>query len=757
MAQAAVLPGYSGLARSLARRLESLADLLWAELAPHSRRTRNTIRMALIGVVGAGLIASCHVESALGTYVVWTMVGSPAPMMSFSGALGYTIAAGTMMALSVPIAAILAETPWLMLPFVGALMSLLTYLLTTRRFGSPGLVLKVVVLDTFYNVVFHPNDFAAATASTFGGTALAFATVAVFDSWLWPNPAEAILLESLAEDLERTRRRMIAVADAYLAPDGRLRPPAVPPISAMPGHLELLERVASEGASPFRQAILLAAISRCERLHSEVDRMTVVAMESLPGVVLAMLRDDLRRTVDTVADALAELADETPREIPIGPDLPPSPAAARVKPAMEALDAATLAARPSYLARAGGDEVVNFAAFVASLERMGELVGRRLDMPPRAELEPRPPRLLQPLSFDPSLARYSIKVGLATILGYVVGVTSHHDNLSVILTTIMIAGLPTYGASVHKMILRLAGNTIGGALAILAIVVTTPNFESLPSYMIACAIVFVISAYAGLSSGRVAYAGKQIGTAFTLTFVGLGPTTAIDGPLYRVWGIILGVMVVMAVFFTIWPEYASDSMLARMRKLLRGTIDLLPGSADSHMLDRINLVSHEVSRTLFELLGVADDARLEGARSRVDPRAVVDACGTLRRIAHRLGRVDADRIRHPLPALPASSEALRVEFIAALGAALRGWLDFFTSPRALDRSAASAFAASQAPESFGRPLRELTDRITRDRFAEVSSWPLEERRILLVELQSYRRLTELMVELDRHLAAVPRA
>ena len=62
---------------------------------------------------------------------------------------------------------------------------------------------------------------------------------------------------------------------------------------------------------------------------------------------------------------------------------------------------------------------------------------------------------------DPALMRYSVKLGLAATLGYVVGVASHRSELGVIVWTAVIAGLPTYGGTVRKMILR-RGEILGG-------------------------------------------------------------------------------------------------------------------------------------------------------------------------------------------------------------------------------------------------------------------------------------------------------
>jgi hypothetical protein len=512
-----------------------------------------------------------------------------------------------------------------------------------------------------------------------------------------------------------------------------------------------------EGATPFRRAVLLAAITHAERLHCEVDRMTIIVREKVPRELRGMLRQELSTAVAAIGAAIDELAREVPREIPIGPDLPPLPASARIKPAVEALDAATLPARPVYIARCPAEEVINYGAFNASLLRLADLMGRRLDHPQESAAEMKPKPWYEVGTINLSLLHYSIKVGIAIVLGYVVGVTSHHENLSVILTTVIIAGLPTYGATLHKMILRLVGNTVGGAMALLAIIIVTPNFETLPVYMFTFAIVFALSGYAALSSGNVAYAGKQVATAFTLTFAGLAPTAAIEEPLYRIWGILLGVVVVGSVFFTIWPEYAGDSLLPRLRKAFRDTLDLVPGTAVSASAARIDSTTDDITHTLFELLGVVDDARLEGARSRIDPGAVVDATGNLRRIAHRFARIDAERLRHRLPQLSAESTARHEEFLAAMRKRLARWLDFFTSREALNPRAAAAFAALHRPEDLTQPFQELSQRVSANQFAETSGWTPEQRRVMSAELQSFHRLTELATELDGHLAQIPRA
>ncbi len=139
---------------------------------------------------------SCHVNNQLGTYIVWLLVGA-GPMMSLRTAVAFLIAEAFALRGSVVMAGMLVETPWLLLPFLFALISFSTYLGTTRKLGAGLLLIQVVCIDTFYSVVFAPDQIGWAAAGIFGGSVIAFGTIVLFDNWLWPDPAEAILLESL--------------------------------------------------------------------------------------------------------------------------------------------------------------------------------------------------------------------------------------------------------------------------------------------------------------------------------------------------------------------------------------------------------------------------------------------------------------------------------------------------------------------------------------------------------------------------------
>jgi len=245
---------------------DQLAALLTRELAPSSRKFRTALRLATIGTLGAGLIASCHVNNQLGTYLVWLLVGA-GPMMSFRNGSVFLIAETLALVASVVMARAFAETPWLMLPFIFVVISFSTYLGTTRNLGAALLLIQVVCLNIFYGVMFAPEEIGWAAAGAFGGSAIAFGTIVLFDNWLWPDRGEEILLESLGASVARARSLLLEAANYYLDRRGALRPPLPPPTSDLPAHMDLLNRAVAEGVTEHRHAILLAAITRVARIN----------------------------------------------------------------------------------------------------------------------------------------------------------------------------------------------------------------------------------------------------------------------------------------------------------------------------------------------------------------------------------------------------------------------------------------------------------------------------------------------------------
>ena len=735
---------------------DQLERLLARELAPTSRKLRTALRIATIATIGTGLIAICHVNSELGAYIVWLLVGA-GPMMSLLRAGAFLIAEAVALVVSVVMARAFAETPWLMLPFLFALMSFFTYVGTSRKLGAPLLLIEVVSLDTFYGVIFAPQEIGWSAAGTFGGSAIAFGVLVLFDNWLWPDRGEAILMKSLGASVGRARSRMVRASDFYLDSEAAQRPPLPPPTSELPAHMTLLSQAMAEGVSEHRHAILLAAVMRVARINLEVDRLIFAARENVPREIRAMARPQIQATVDAIAAALDEIAGELPTHIFVGPDTPPPPSRARARSAMDILGARIIQIRPAYIGKASSAEIENFASITDSLATLTSHIERLLDEPPQGTAASAPKEVDPQLrgALDPAVVRFSLRVGLCTVVGYWVGILSQRPELSTILTTVLITALPTYGAALRKMILRIVGAILGGAIALLAIIIVSPNFSTLPVYLLALFTVFYISAYSSLTSGRVAYAGKQIGTTYALVFAGLSPSIDIYGPLWRIWSILLGTVIVAIVTLILWPEYVGDSLLPRLRKVIADTLALAPGGSAANSEEEIQQTNSETMRLLAEILEVADDAQIEGRTSMVDSNAILEAAGTLRRIANRLAWIATGRIVAPQPRLDVATESAREAVFAAVHHDLGAWLDFFMSDHCLSPAAARSLEQILSPDELGKPLREFGSRLGERGFAQIEAWTLDQRRVILAELQSMRRLELLVSDLNRWLAQIP--
>ena len=683
--------------------------------------------------------------------------------MSIRRALAWQIAVTFALITSVVMARAFAETPWLMLPFIFVWISFSSYVGATRKLGVGMLVIQIVCLITFYGVIFSPKEIGWNAAASFDGSAIAFAVTVLFDNWLWPDPGEPILIESLRASVARARSQLLGASNFFLTRESVPRPPLPAPTSDLPAHMALLNQVLAEGASEHRRAILLAAITRAARISLEMDRLITAARENLPREIRTLLSREIQVAVNAIAAALDEISHNLPARIIVGADEQAPATREHLRLAMDNLAARVVQVRAAYIGTSSPEEIENFAEFIDSLAVLTKHIERPLDEPPRPPTTdpsnnavPRNSavsRLNDPA--DRALVRYCLKVGLCTVVGYLIGLISQRPDLFIILMTVITTATPTYGATLHKMYLRIAGAIIGGTVSLLAIIIVSPNFDTLPVYMLAAFAVFYPFAYSSLGNARMSYAGKQMGIIFSLVFIGLTPSDNIYEPLWRIWGVLLGDLVVATVFFILWPEYAGDSLVPRLRRVLANMLALAPSGSASSSEDKILKTNSETMRVLTEFLEIADDARMEGRTCAVYHDGIVEAAGTLRRIANRLSSIATARVLTQMPQLDPVTEFARERVFNAIRGQLLSWLDFFSSAECLSASAARAIAQKHSGGELAEPLNEFSSHLEEGGFARLESWPLEPRRTMIAELQSMRRLEFLFSELNRYLADVP--
>jgi uncharacterized membrane protein YccC len=572
---------------------------------------------------------------------------------------------------------------------------------------------------------------------------------------LWPDPAERKLLRSLADTLDRQCERLAAVGRAYLDPLGATVLPQPALLSILPVHLPLLERARRELKNPQRETILLAAVTTTERLHIELERLLAIADDKVSRDVRMQLRPEIEAVLHAIAAALRAQVHQAATGLKIVDDSAYEERFTAIRASLDALQArANLLL--NQLAPTDAAAVANVVAFSQSLRTIGE---RLLNHPlgyvyglafPKDTL----PAATQSGGIDRAQMRYSAKLGLAATLAFVVAIASHRSELGVVVWTTMIAGLRTYGATLRKMILRIAGGVIGGLQALLIMMVVSPNFESVASYLLAFFVVLFVAGYVGLSSGRLAYVGQQAGVSFVVAYTALSPNADFYTPLWRVWGIFLGLVIVMLVFLFVAPEYAGMALAPRAARILRGALELIrpaPGLTEQ----RVQEVEMEATLQLTELLRIAEEARVEGQRSGVNPDAIVEAAATLRRIVHRLSGIASARLGAPQLPLPTELQAVRDAGETALRHHLQSWLAVVEQEPAPDRRRIMEVAERFTPDDLAVPLEQLNEHLSKSGLRELASWPATAQMALLSEIESYRRLVVLMTEFNQQFAEIP--
>jgi uncharacterized membrane protein YccC len=521
-------------------------------------------------------------------------------------------------------------------------------------------------------------------------------------------------------------------------------------------HLPLLERARRELKNPEREAVLLAAVMTTERLHIAIERLLAIAHDDVPRDIRARMRPEIEAVLQAIDAALREYARQAATGLKAvdDPDYEERFTAIRVGlDALQARENLVLNQLASFDAAA----MANVAAFGESLRNIGE---RLLNHPlgyvyGLAFRKDTKSAATASGGVDRPLMRYSAKLGLAATLGYVVGVASHRSELGVIVWTTMIAGLRTYGATLRKMILRIVGAVIGGLQALLIIFVVSPNFESLASYLLAFFVVLFLAAYVGLSSGRLAYAGQQAGVSFVVAYAALSPDADFYTPLWRVWGIFLGLIIVTLVFLLLVPEYAWKALAPRVARILHVALELL-GRGASLTEQRVLELDMQVTLHLTDVLAIADEARVEGRRSGVNPDCVIEASATLRRIVHRLSVIAIGRLSMPQLAVPAEIQTTRTALETGLRDHLQSWLRVVEQEPGPDPRRIAEVAERFTPNDLAVHLEKLDQRLSASP-DELEAWPVEARSILLAEIESYRRLVVLMTELNQQFAEIPAA
>jgi hypothetical protein len=285
-----------------------------AELEPFPSRWRRAVRVAFITALGAGVMAALQIGNALGLTLLLSFAG-PESAFSLSTGAAFLIFVAAIQMVTLPLAGALIDLPVAHLCAFMMLAAVSTYLIYgVRRLGRLWIWAQIPPVTAFYMLVFDRRAIGWDSAQMFGGMALALGIIWLFNVVLWPEPAESILIHSLQNTLERSRRRLSLLRAIFLAENDSQSSHDRGAASKLGYHLALLQQVTREATSLRKPAVMLAAVMAAERIHNEVDRLSAIACRRGS----ATLDPDSRRELSEAASAVdAALKDYIERLAPI--------------------------------------------------------------------------------------------------------------------------------------------------------------------------------------------------------------------------------------------------------------------------------------------------------------------------------------------------------------------------------------------------------------------------------------------------------
>ncbi len=282
------------------------AEFFARELAPSHRRFVEAARNATKATLTTGLAAIMQIAGPFGPLFAFR-IGQPGISLGlFEGAL-VIVCAAAMQAAIVPITGKLLDYPGLILAFLFAVFATVGYLLSKNP--KLFLILALVAVGTITTVyvgIFRPGSIGWGSAYTFDGILVATVVMVVIDTLIWPSPPEQRLLESIAGDFERIRGRLELVGHRYLDPVPAPLPAAQLP-SILSRNLPLMKSVEEQmKPTPQHLAALLDAVMVAEHAYLEVERLAVLADESVSNEIRQNHSEDIQLALSALDSAFEE-------------------------------------------------------------------------------------------------------------------------------------------------------------------------------------------------------------------------------------------------------------------------------------------------------------------------------------------------------------------------------------------------------------------------------------------------------------------
>ncbi|MBO2583513.1 FUSC family protein [Shewanella algae] len=208
---------------------------------------------------------------------------------------------------------------------------------------------------------------------------------------------------------------------------------------------------------------------------------------------------------------------------------------------------------------------------------------------PEAEVvsSPKTPFFAPDALSNPAYTRFALKTTLAAIICFLIYTAIDWQGIHTAMITCYVAALATTAETIHKLVLRIIGCLFGAALGVGAIFWVIPLIDDIGSLMVLVFCGCLIGAWISTGPERISYAGVQVALAFLLTVLqGFGPSLSLETAQGRIFGILLGNIVVYLVFTRLW----SASLEGEIRLLFARALSKLAMIARLTPNQRINAI-----------------------------------------------------------------------------------------------------------------------------------------------------------------------
>ena len=222
---------------------------------------------------------------------------------------------------------------------------------------------------------------------------------------------------------------------------------------------------------------------------------------------------------------------------------------------------------------------------------------------------------------NPEHTKFALKGCLAASICYIIYNAIAWPGISTAVTTCLLTGLSTIGASRQKQILRLAGAIVGGFLIGMGSqMFILPYLDSIAGFTVLFILATALASWFMTSSPRLSYFGVQVAFAFYLiNLQEFAMQTSLSVARDRAVGILLGLLMMWLVFDQLWGAPAAVEMkrtfISNLRLLAQFVREPVPGEK-TLSIDRSYSLRETISVNLDKVTALADGVLFEFGSSR---------------------------------------------------------------------------------------------------------------------------------------------